>query len=538
MNRPVQGFFNPYQENPATFRRLAITIQAIVLIGALLITFFVSNLPIILGLAAVVAVTIFLSLRGETRPGQIFTPLAIAFVSMIFMLEGSGTHDTGLLGLLGSVMVAGLLLGTQGLILFGVLAVAILLGMGITEVTGLFVPPTPAITTPEELVIGPLIFGAIIVALNTLINRLRQIVTDARASETSRIVANEELLQLKNSLETRINERTVELEHRASQMEAVASVARSITAVQELEELLPSICQVVSEQFGFYHTGIFLLDERSEYAVLQVANSKGGQEMLKRGHRLRVGATGIVGTVAGQGKSRVVLDVGADSAYFNNPDLPDTRSEIALPLKVGSQLVGVLDVQSKEINAFHEEDVAVLEILANQVSIAIGNARLFSQTKQSLEASQTIYQQFVEQDWARFVQTVKHTGYVYDGVKTTPTDNAAVSDQSNAIKIPIRIRGLPVGSITIRSSNPLRAWSQGEVNLAQSAAERAGLAVENYRLLIEAQRRAAKERTVSEITARIGSSVDLREIMQTAVEEIGHALSGSEVTVQFNLESK
>jgi GAF domain-containing protein len=539
MNRPtINQFFIPFGDEPQSFRRMVLTVQFIVLGSALAILFFVTNLYIMLGLAILVAVTLLISLRGLTWPGQIVTPLAITIVSTIFMLEGSGTHDTGIIGLIGSVIVAGLLLGIHGLFAFGVLAIIIFLSIGIAEVTGVFIPPVPAVTTLEELIISPLILLALVFALRTLINRLRQIAVNARENEQASIAANEELVQLKNSLETRINERTVDLERRASQMEAVSSVARSITAVQELDDLLPSICKVVSEQFGFYHTGIFLLDERSEYAVLQAANSKGGQDMLKRGHRLRVGATGIVGTVAGQGKARIALDVGADSAYFNNPDLPDTRSEMALPLRVGSQLVGVLDVQSKEVNAFQEEDIAVLEILANQVSIAIGNARLFSQTKQSLEASQAIYQQFVEQDWARFVQTIKHTGYVYDGVKTAPIDGAAPSDQSNAIQIPIRIHGLPVGNITIQSTNPLRSWSQSEINLAQAAAERAGLAVENYRLLIEAQRRAAKERTVSEITARIGSSVDLREIMQTAVEEIGHALSGSEVTVQFSLENK
>lgn len=539
MNRStINQFFIPFGDDPQSFRRMAITVQTIVFGSALAILFFVTNFYIMLGLAVLVAVTLLLSLRGITWPGQIVTPLAIMAVSTIFMLEGSGTHDTGIIGLIGSVIVAGLLLGLHGLTAFGILGIIIFLGIGIAEVTGVFVPPVAAVTTAEELIISPFILIALIFALRTLINRLRQIAINVREKEQASVATNEELVQLKNSLETRINERTAELERRASQMEAVASVARAITAVQELDDLLPSICKVVSEQFGFYHTGIFLLDERSEYAVLQAANSKGGQEMLKRGHRLRVGATGIVGTVAGQGKPRIALDVGADSVYFNNPDLPDTRSEMALPLKVGSQLVGVLDVQSKEVNAFQEEDIAVLEILANQVSIAIGNARLFSQTKQSLEASQAIYQQFVEQDWARFAQTIKHTGYIYDGVKTTPTDGAISSDQSNAIHIPIRIRGLPVGSITIRSTNPLRAWSQGEINLAQAAAERVGLAVENYRLLIEAQRRAAKERTVREITARIGSSVNLREIMQTAVEEIGHTLSGSEVTVQFNLENK
>jgi len=534
----INQFFTPYADNPQSFRRMVITVQSIVLGGALTILFFVTNPAIILGLAALVFVSLLFSLRGSTWPGQIVTPLAIMAVSAIFMLEGSGTHDTGLIGLIGSVVVAGLLLGTHGLIAFGVTAIAIFLGIGIAEVTGAFVPPVLAVTTTQELFLGPLIIAAIVLALRTLIVRLRQIVADARENEESRIVSNEELIQLKRSLEARIAERTADLERRASQMETISSVARSISVVRDLDQLLPTICEVVSEQFGFYHAGIFLIDERDEYAVLQAANSPGGQAMLKRGHRLRVGATGIVGTVAGQGKARIALNVEADAAYFNNPDLPETRSEMALPLKVGTQTVGVLDVQSRELDAFKEEDIAVLGILANQVSIAIENARLFSQTKQSLADSQSNYQQFIKQDWARYSQTVKHTGYCYNGIKASPIEETVPSVQSNAVNVPIKVRGLPIGNVTIQSANPLRAWSQGEIDLARAAAERAGLAIENHRLLVEAQRRAAKERAVSEITGRIGTSVDMREIMQTAVEELGRAFSGSEVTVQFNIENK
>jgi hypothetical protein len=255
--------------------------------------------------------------------------------------------------------------------------------------------------------------------------------------------------------------------------------------------------------------------------------------MLKRGHRLRVGTTGIVGAAAGYGKARIALDVGADAVYFNNPDLPETRSEMAVPLKIGSQTVGILDVQSKETGAFKDEDIAVLDILANQISIAIENARLFSQTRQALAESQAIYEQYVKQDWARFARAVKHSGYAYDGIKSTPLDNEPPAPPSRALTVPIRIRGLIIGNVSVQSNDPLRAWSQDEVNLAQAAAERAGLAIENVRLLTEAQRRAAKERIVGEITSRVSASVDVREIMQTAVEELGRAMAGSEVILQF-----
>lgn len=348
----------------------------------------------------------------------------------------------------------------------------------------------------------------------------------------------QEIQEIKSDLEKRVAERTTELEHRAAQLEIVASIAHTVTGVQDLEQLLPSICQIVSEKFGYYHTGVFLIDERSEYAVLMASNSTGGQKMLQRGHRLRVGATGIVGYVAAQGEARIALDVGADAVFFNNPDLPATRSEIALPLMTGEQTIGVLDVQSEQVGAFSQEDITTLGILADQVAVAIENARLFRQTNLSLTDSQTIYQQFIKQGWGSFTQTVKNTGYSYDGIRTIPLEGVPSSTRPNALNIPIRIRGLPVGTITLRSSNPMRTWSPGEIQLAQAAADRAGLAIENNRLLSDAQRRASKERTIGEINAHISSSVNINSILQTAVEELGRTLSGSEVVFQFTKEGE
>jgi GAF domain-containing protein/HAMP domain-containing protein len=349
-----------------------------------------------------------------------------------------------------------------------------------------------------------------------------------------------QLREVVANLEQRVSERTAELqdasgqsEKHARELQIVSKVARAVSSEQDLEKLLPLITGVVNERFGFYHVGVFLLEERGEYAVLQAANSPGGQKMLQRGHRLRVGATSIVGTAAAQGEARIALDVGVDAVYFNNPDLPTTRSEIALPLKISGQTIGVLDVQSEEVGAFKEEDIAVLGILADQISIAIENARLFSQTREALSESQTVYQQYVKQDWARFAQTLKHHGYTYDGIKTSPLGENFSEPGTEGLTIPVKIRGLVVGYVVVRSTNPLRQWTQDEINLAQAAADRAGLTIDNVRLLTEAQRRAAKEQTIGEITSRIGSSINMSAIMQTAVEELGRALPGSEVVLQF-----
>ncbi|HNO95513.1 MAG TPA: GAF domain-containing protein, partial [Anaerolineales bacterium] len=209
-----------------------------------------------------------------------------------------------------------------------------------------------------------------------------------------------------NNLERRITERTVDLEIarrqsevRATQLLSIGEISKIINSEQELDVLLPLIARLVSERFNFYHVGIFLVDDARQYAVLQAANSSGGQNMLKRGHKLKVGESGIVGYVAKTGVPRIALDVGQDAVFFNNPDLPSTRSEVALPLKVRENIIGVLDVQSERPGAFSEDDMNVFNILADQVAITLENTRLFEQTQQALDEVRSAYQRNLQEGW-------------------------------------------------------------------------------------------------------------------------------------------
>ena len=160
---------------------------------------------------------------------------------------------------------------------------------------------------------------------------------------------------------------------RARQFEAISQVVRAISSIQDLETLLPQITKVISEQFNIYHAGIFLLDDNREFAVLRAANSEGGKKMLAREHKLAVGQTGIVGFVTATGQPRIASDVGTDAVFFDNPDLPNTHSEIALPLRYAGQIIGALDVQSTKSNAFNQDDIEILITLADQVATAIKN---------------------------------------------------------------------------------------------------------------------------------------------------------------------
>lgn len=348
------------------------------------------------------------------------------------------------------------------------------------------------------------------------------------------------LNQTLHGLEDRISERTNELNrvsqsnaYRASLFESIARISRAISSTRRLEQLLPEIVETISSQLGYYHVGIFLVDGLKEYAVLAAANSEGGKAMLERSHRLRVGETGIVGYVTRAGEARVALDVGRDAEFFNNPDLPETHSEIALPLKSGSEIIGALDVQSKAVNAFKDEDINILSVLADQVSTAIQNARSFQESHEAREQAERAAAQLGEQQWRQFLNRQGAAGFHFDGVITREI-SATAKAQPVELSIPIILRGVQIGTLKLSASDPDRKWDPHEIAMAQATAERTALAIENARLLEDAQKRAVKERTIGQISSKLGSLVNLDNIVQTTIQELGGTLPGAEVVIQFN----
>lgn len=358
-------------------------------------------------------------------------------------------------------------------------------------------------------------------------------------------------------LEQRVAERTYDLEisrlqseERSRNLIAISEVSRAISAEQKLDVLLPLITKTVSEKFGFYHAGIFLLDPTQTYAVLQAANSEGGKKMLARGHRLEVGQTGIVGNVAYTGKPRIAMNVGADTAYFNNPDLPDTHSEMALPLNTRGEVIGVLDVQSEKQGAFTDSDVNILGIMADQIAIAIENARLLERTQQALKEVQSMYSQFLRQEWKAFAQLTPKVGY-YQSVsggklidkpvqseeiqRALERGEVIVVDKPESgqpmIVMPVKLRDEVLGVLNILSLQKDRAWAKEEVALIQTASDRLALALENARLLQDSLRRAERERKVSEITSHIRSTNDPNEMIRLAVQELKNALGANRIEV-------
>jgi GAF domain-containing protein/HAMP domain-containing protein len=309
-------------------------------------------------------------------------------------------------------------------------------------------------------------------------------------------------------LEQQVRVRTQTLEKRSRQLEAAARVASAVSAIYNVDQLLDETVRLIPTHFDVDHAGIFLLDEAEEYAVLRAASSEGGLRMLARGHRLRIGQ-GIVGSVAHTGQPRIALDVDADGAFVPNPDIPATRSEMALPLRARNRVIGVLDVQSEQAAAFAEEDVSVLQTMAEQVALAIQNARLLRESEFAVRELERRYGEQIHTAWqARLSREA--AAYRYTGVRVEPAggrtlqkfpaippDHVTLVNEGEAgrrLTAPIRMRDHILGSIVLQQNPDEPPWSEADMTLLEATCDQIGMALDNVRLLDESRERVARER--------------------------------------------
>ncbi len=162
---------------------------------------------------------------------------------------------------------------------------------------------------------------------------------------------------------------------RANFLAAAAEVSQNITQILDIEELLPKTVDIICDAYGFYYAGVFLVDEPGEFAVLQAGRGEPGRIMMENHHKLAVGGNSMIGACTARNEARISLDVDTERVWYPNPVLPDTRSEMALPLAIGDKVIGAVTVQSVEAAAFSDEDISSLQAMANQLAIAIENAR-------------------------------------------------------------------------------------------------------------------------------------------------------------------
>jgi GAF domain-containing protein len=255
--------------------------------------------------------------------------------------------------------------------------------------------------------------------------------------------------------------------------------------------------------------------------------------MLADGYRLPVNAKNIVSFAAQSGQPQLALDAGMNTELLSR-DVAQVRSQLVLPLKSGDEIVGVLDLQSNGINAFGEEDISTLVILADQMGIAIQNALLYEQSQSALREANLTFRQASEREWKGYTENAQTKGYRYDGIKPEPLKESHSSRaEGSTLSVPVQLRGQTIGRLRLHPSELSRQWTEDELAIIEATAERTALALEGARLLEEAQKRAAREAFLSDVATKLSTSFQLDSILRDTVEELGQTLKGSTVSFQL-----
>lgn len=368
----------------------------------------------------------------------------------------------------------------------------------------------------------------------------------AIANQTSAAVANSRLLgQMRDTL--------LQSEQRALKLRAATEVAETLSSVLDLSLLLPQVVRVIHDRFELYYVGLFLVDDTERWAVLRAGTGHAGKAMLASGHRLSIGGESMIGNCIAQGQARIALDVGEEATRFNNPVLPDTRSEMAMPLLSRGRVIGAMTIQSDRAAAFSPEDITTLQTMANQVAVAIENARLFADAQAALEEMSAIQRRYLGQAWSDFISSESFSGYLRtpEGItalgsqmlpevqqvlangETLTKKPDAQSDSASSLVVPIKFRDQPIGAFGFAEPGRERQWTDDDIALAEAVAEQLALAAENLRLLDETQRRASREQLIGHVTASVRESLEMDQVLRTAVQELRRALNATGVEIHL-----
>ncbi len=375
------------------------------------------------------------------------------------------------------------------------------------------------------------------------------------------------------------------------QLETAAEIARDISSALDLDELLSRAIHLIRERFNFYHAGVFLADASNEYVVIREATGEAGAQMKRSGHKLGIGSKSIVGYVAGKGEPLVVNDTSRDATHYANPLLPETRSEAALPLKVGERIVGVLDVQSTQPFAFTEEALRTIQILSDQLAVAVVNSELFAETQEHLSQHRLLHHittsaasgstldealdsavqglqvtlggdrvaillvnrekdclevtasiGYSEEDTKNMMIPIGSgiTGWVAAHRVTQRINNVledsryieVSSNTKSELAIPLMFRNELLGVLNIESELA-SAYDEHDEEMLGTLGGSLAAIIANARLLEQIRRQVERERLLFEVTSKIRRSTDMQTILQTTASELSKAVGARRTQIKI-----
>jgi GAF domain-containing protein len=336
-------------------------------------------------------------------------------------------------------------------------------------------------------------------------------------------------------LEDRVRERTEELEQRTAQMRSSTIVARSVAEIQNISELMDAVTTLTSEQFGYYHIGLYLLDENKKTAFLQASSSQAGKSLIGQGFHIEPSRRNPLYLVVDQNRHHISSDID-NTQFFKDPNFPLTRSRMILPLAIRGTVMGMLDLHSEQPQSFTAQDAEIIQTLADLAAISIDNVRLINEARSlvsQLEASTSLQ---ARETWSKL--TSRHTpAYIYTpaGIRPIFSPKKNTQEGIESLVIPLTLHGQSIGAIKLRRKGAAASWSERERNLVEKIAAQVSLALENSRLVDEAQKNALRDQMITNVSSRVRETLDIESVIRTATTELRKVfdLKEAEISVGF-----
>jgi GAF domain-containing protein len=527
---------------PAVLQKGGLQLQREKIIQSLLIIFAIFGLPSVITAAAgavtegkyalpVVYIAIYLVFVGMLfGRGLPYTLRAALIVSVAYLLAITELFESGQLGEVRMFLISFVAL-TAVLFNYRLAAGAILLGLVTIVSAGLVttLSPTPVLPSLAHLNDGTNWITSTVVYLmlaSMVSSAISMIIAglETNLAEQSRMVQS--LAAERGALDQRVNERTQSTLIRLNQLRTAADISRAISILSDPDLLLEQVTNILRDRFGLYYVGVFLLDENRQYAVLKAGTGDAGKQMIADGHRLAVSGSSMIGWAVTNRTARIALDVGTEAVRFNNPRLPLTRSEMALPIIAHTQILGALTIQSERAYAFDADDITILEGVSDSLAVALENARLYQETRQNLDEIRALNRDYLQRAWAETTLPYGNLAYEYEN------ETRSAGHPGYEVLVPLTLRGEVIGEIALEIERP--ELSADESVFIENITNQTAIALENARLLMETERKAFQEQKLNEMGARFSRALSIDEILRAAVQELGQLPAVSEVSVHLS----
>jgi len=386
--------------------------------------------------------------------------------------------------------------------------------------------PTVPVTTAIDWITYTIDFSIIsiilIIAINQFKGEFAHVVQEMQS--TFKILATE-----RAQLEDRVHERTDELETRAIQLRSSAAISKTIAEIQDISELMETTTKLTSDQLGYYHVGLYLLDERKKNAFLQASSSITGKQLIGQGFRIEPDRLNLFNRVIQYNHSYITSDID-DVNYVGDINFPLTRSRMLLPLTIRNNVIGILDLHSDQSPSFNTQDAEVLQTLADLVAISIDNARLINETKNLVHQLETNTSVQTREIWTKFTSRHK-PAYQYTPAGVRPLFVNNKLDNPDGLRVPLILHGQKIGNIMLKRKGSTNTWSERERVLVEKVANQVALAIENSRLVDETQKNAVRDQVIANISARVRETLDVESILRTATTELRRAFDLKEAEI-------